>query len=98
MGIVITIFTLAVVVAIIMAVHNSGQKDEVSNKIKAQSSFTASQTFIGVDGAGGIAVDETKELLCLVSRLGAVLNSRVVPYSDVVSVELTEDGSSITKT
>lgn len=98
MGIFITIFILAVVAAIIMAVHNSGQKDEVSNKIKAQSGFTASQTFIGVDGMGGIAIDEGKELLCLVSRLGAVVNSRMVPYADVVSVELTEDGSSITKT
>lgn len=98
MGIVITIFILAVIVAIIMSVHNSGRKDEVSKEIKKQSGFTASQEFIGVDGAGGVAIDESRELLCLVSRRGAVLESRLVAYADVVSVELTEDGSSITKT
>jgi len=98
MEFVIIVFVLAIIVAIIIAFHVSGQKGEVSDKIEAQSGFTASQTFIGVDGASGIAIDETKDLLCLISRLGAVLTSRVVPYADVLSVELIEDGSSITKT
>jgi len=73
-------------------------KEAMAEKIKAIPNFTPSQSFMGVDGKTGFAIDEQRAMLCLITKTGEFVSTRLVPYADIVSVELTEDGSSITKT
>jgi hypothetical protein len=46
----------------------------------------------------GIAVDEQRGQLCLISRREGQLSRRVVPRQDILSVEVFEDGESVTRT
>jgi hypothetical protein len=83
---------------IFSAIEKSNMKDEMAEAIKDLSDFTASQSVVGEDGMNGFAIDEKRGLLCLLSRQYKEVIPCVVPYADVVSVEVTEDGSSVTKT
>jgi hypothetical protein len=98
MGIIVTVFFVTVIVFIFVAIQNSNRKDAMTEAIKDLSDFTASQNVIGEDGMSGFAIDEKNSLLCLLSMQGKNVIPRVIPYADVVSAEITEDGSSITKT
>lgn len=97
----IYIFILVALVVIgtfISIAMTNKSKEVMAAKIKAIPNFTPSQSFMGVDGKTGFAIDEQRAILCLISKAGEFVSTRLVPYADIVSVELTEDGSSITKT
>lgn len=58
--------------------------------------FTATQKIMGSDVSTGLAVDEPRQKICLISDGGAT--TRIFDYKDILSVEVFEDGVSITKT
>lgn|GEM_PF-2332711 len=62
--------------------------------------FRVTQKFLGCDGRSGIALDEGNERLCLllVSGTPAKIALRILRYDEVVSVELFEDGTSVSRT
>ena len=59
--------------------------------------FTPTQQFVGEDGLSGIAVDEQGRQVCLVSLISQP-PLRTVAYEDIISSEIVEDGTSVTKT
>jgi hypothetical protein len=60
--------------------------------------FSASQKIMSFDFKSGLAVDEQRKKVCLISVKKQVVKVRVISHSDLVSCELFEDGTTITKT
>ena len=94
---ILIIFLLVVGFFIFAAIEGSNMVDQMNEKIKNLSDFEASQSIIGVGAMRGIAIDEKRGLFCLLTRVNKDVIPNIVPYSDIVSVEIAEDGSSVTK-
>lgn len=93
------LFIAAIVVgAIAQAINTSKRKQEMESKLKSLRDFNSTQKVIGCDGNSGLAVDEKRKKICLITNNGASVSQRVVYYKDIFSVELFEDGTSVTKT
>lgn len=102
----IIFFVVVIVgVGVVMATVEISQKDERKKAIQAIQAalekiedFTSSQSFVGEDGESGIAIDESRAAVCLLSRKSEGVSTRVIEYKDVLSCELYEDGQTVTKT
>jgi hypothetical protein len=75
--------------------HIKRQANGLSAAITATPNFAPSKLSIGFDRASALAIDETREKLCLIRRLPA--SGKTISYADVLGVEVIEDGSSITR-
>jgi hypothetical protein len=73
------------------------ERREMEARLKAVPGFSASQVFVGVNGSTGIAIDEQRGELCLISRRQGELSWRVIPRQDILAVEVFEDGESVTR-
>lgn len=93
-----TIISVAVVFGIAQAIATSSKKKSMESRLKSIPNFTVTQQVMGCDGNTGIALDEQRKKLCLISSRAPGISERLVSYRDICSVELFEDGSSITKT
>mgnify|MGYP001248675071 CR=1 FL=1 len=60
--------------------------------------FTPTQKVFGHDLMSGIGLDEDRQKLCLMRATGASITNKIVDYKDVLSVEIFEDGATVTKT
>lgn len=60
--------------------------------------FSVTQKVIGDDGATGLAIDEQRKKVCLIDHRQRTVSCRVVTYKDLLSSEIFEDGSTVTKT
>jgi len=69
----------------------------MKNEIKTIPDFLPSQEVMGTDGLSGIAVDINQSKICLIKN-STMITKRVIGYRDIISVELFEDGDSISKT
>lgn len=99
MGLVITIIVVVVIVGMVFAaVQISKQKDAMADAFGLLAGFEPSQQLVGEDGMSGIAIDERNGLLCLLRWSGKGAVSTIVPYADIVSVEIAEDGGSVAQT
>ena len=91
---------LAVVLLIAKAVLKKSaptdEKSELSRYLSGVKDFTPAKEFIGVDGTGGIALDERTRKICLISKNGS-FSSRVFSHQEILSSEITEDGFQIVK-
>lgn len=74
------------------------RRSEISAAIGAVPEFSASFQHLGADGNNGIALDEPRAEVCLLTRVSGRLSYRVVGYRDILSAELFEDGQTITRT
>lgn len=97
------IFIAAMVVIVLVglvvqAVKTSKRKQEMESKLKSLPDFNPTQQVMGCDGESGLAVDEPRKKICLITHNGAFVSQRIINYKDIFSVELFEDGTSITKT
>lgn len=97
-GWVFLIFGSALVIGIIQAAVASSRKNSIEARLKELPDFTAKQAVVGDDGKAGIAVDEQRKKVCLISNGANGVSERIISYRDILSAELFEDGSSITKT
>jgi Short C-terminal domain len=86
------------VLAAIQMWNTSNKKHEMWAGLDAQADFSATQRFIGCDGNSGIAIDELREKIGLISNNQNSVSIRIVSYRDLLSSEIFEDGSMITKT
>lgn len=89
---------LGVVFGLLKAVSTSQNKQTMSSSLKGLDNFSTSRQLMGVDGNTGIAIDSSKGKVCLITRRGDSTHHKVIDYTDLVSVEILEDGSSVTKT
>lgn len=85
----------AVVIGVVMISEN---KKALEAEIQTIEDFTVTQKVFGCDGKSGIAFDDAKGAICLVIHEGGLVSKRVLQTSDLLAVELFEDGNSITKT
>lgn len=86
------------VLGIVQAINTSKRKQEMESKLKSLPDFNPTQQVMGCDGNSGLAVDEPRKKICLITNIGASVSQRIINYKDIFSVELFEDGTSITKT
>jgi len=96
----LVLFMIAVVVvmAIVQLVKTSERKQEMESNLKSLPDFNPTQQVMGCDGNSGLAVDEPQKKICLITNNGTSVSQRIIYYKDILSVELFEDGTSITKT
>ena len=84
--------------AVIQSILAGQQKGEMEAHLGNLTDFTASQMIMGCDGKSGIAVDEVRQKLCVIRRESGQISERILFPVELVSVELFEDGNSVTKT
>ena len=88
-----------IVIAGVVQIKNSKNKEEaMKSSVNSLQDFTPTQQVMGVDGKSGLAVDEPNKKVCLITNNGTTVSQRIISYYDILSVELFEDTTSITKT
>lgn len=93
------LFIVAFIIAVIVSITiNSKAKKAMSAELKTTPDFAVTQEIMGEDAKTGFAFDEVSSKICLISKDGKSITTRVMQYRDILSVELFEDGESITKT
>lgn len=93
------LFLLVIIVAVIInVVAKSKAKKAMSAELKSIPGFTVSQEIMGEDAKTGFAYDENSSQICLVNKHGKAISKRVMQNRDILSVEVFEDGESVTKT
>lgn len=95
---VIIFFSIIIGAVWIQTAYTNNKKQEMESSLVSRNDFNASQKFMGVDGRSGIAIDEAKKIICLITNINSSVHQRIISYTDIISVELFEDGNSITKT
>lgn len=61
--------------------------------------FQITQKLLSTDGLVGLAIDEDRQKLCLFEQeLSREVKHRIISYRDLLSSEIFEDGTTITKT
>jgi hypothetical protein len=97
-----TMLIIAVVVGVLIGIGNlmliSDRKSKIAGGISALENFTPTCQITGCDGMSGLAVDESRHKVCLIRSVGSTVTNSIVDYKDLLSVELFEDGFSMTKT
>lgn len=93
---------LLVVTAIMAAVMDSKEKAKKLQGVEWQldnlDKFTVFQKVLGADGNTGIAIDEARQSVCLIDSRYELPEFRIVPYKNIISCELFQDGSTVTRT
>jgi hypothetical protein len=74
------------------------KQTEMAATLTSLTDFKSSKQFLGCDGKSGLAVDETRGKISLVTHDGRKASQRIVSYRDILSAELFEDGGSVTRT
>jgi hypothetical protein len=87
------ILVVGVIAAIANEVENKKKRDKTASELDA-SGYTSDIKYLSYDGTSGIAVDESRKTVCIISSA----RKHEVNYSDVISSEIIEDGETITKT
>lgn len=99
---IIIVVVIAVVIGVVTGITHGVN---TRNKMKAMEShlydipdFSATQRVIGKDGKTALAIDEQRKKVCLIDHRQQNVSCRVVTYKDILSSEIFEDGSTVTKT
>lgn len=92
------IIAIGVIIGIAQIAATNAKKKDMESRLNALSDFSPTQQIMGCDGNSGLAVDEPRKKLCLISNGAVGVSERIITYKDILSVELFEDGTSITKT
>ncbi len=86
------------VLFIIAAIQDKNREKRMTDELSKLDNFNSSQHLIGEGGINGIAVDEKNNQVCLISRVNGTNEFDVVPYNDLLTVEIHEDGTTVTST
>jgi hypothetical protein len=92
------VFVLAIVAGIFPVVVISKKKKAMEAYLSEIPDFSVAQKVIGNDGATGLAIDEQRKKVCLIDHRQQNVSCRVVTYKNLLSSEIFEDGSAVTKT
>lgn len=99
----ITIVIIGVILIIVVIAGginlliNNPNKNPVDDYLGRIEDFSATQKVMGLGGSTGLAIDEQRKKVCLID-LSQQSASRVFSYKDMLSSEIFEDGTMITKT
>ena len=86
------------IIAIAQAAATNNKKKDMESRLTALPDFSPTQQVMGCDGNSGLAVDEPRKKICLITNSAGGVSERIISYKDIFSAELFEDGTSITKT
>lgn len=92
------VLAIGIVGGIAQIIATNNKKKDMEARLNSLPDFSPTQQVTGCDGNSGLAVDEPRKKICLITNNGAALSERIISYKDILSVELFEDGTSITKT
>ncbi|HLP97781.1 MAG TPA: SHOCT domain-containing protein [Sideroxyarcus sp.] len=92
------VFVLAIVAGILQSIEISKKKKTMEAYLSDIPDFSVTQKVIGNDGATGLAIDEQRKKVCLIDHRQQNVSCRIVAYQDLLSSEIFEDGSTVTKT
>lgn len=95
-GFVVVVFIFLVFILIMVLYRNysiRSDKRDMETKLINESNFTATQKIIGEDGKTGLAIDERRKKIGLIT----LNHIDVIPYNDILSSEIFEDGNTITR-
>lgn len=73
------------------------RRHRMSRSLNELPDFHASQEVMGEKGDTGLAIDERRKRLCFITDGRKGVEHRVVSYADVISSEVIEDGSTVTR-
>ena len=91
---IITLFIGGSLIALANLAKNQKEAELFTSTMK---DFLPTQKIIGSDAKTGIALDESREKICLFYRHNGSLASRIASYNEIISSEIVEDGTTITK-
>ncbi|SDJ43923.1 Short C-terminal domain-containing protein [Ferrimonas sediminum] len=92
------ILGLALLAAVFQAWSRSSSKKQMRQSIEALAEFTPSQQLMANDGNTGIALDESSQKLCVIRQGTLEPELALLEYRDLLSVEMFEDGLTVTRT
>ena len=98
MGYIALFFVLVIVAAIIVIIVNAKARKAMSAELSKLPGFSVTQEVMSEDAKTGFAFDDRSNKICLIAKQGSSIETRVMDYRDILSVEMFEDGESITKT
>jgi len=98
LGFVGFVFVAAFVGGIILAIVNSSKRRDMAQSMSGLKDFTPDFEIMGATGDNGVAIDESRGKLCLLTRVAGRIHRRVIPHTDLLSSEIFEDGETVTKT
>lgn len=93
---------ISLVIGVLFVIYQGQQQKKnvalIDSYLSGIPDFSVTKRLIGVDRATGLAIDEQRRKVCLIVQQQQKFSSRVFAYNDLLSSEIFEDGSSITKT
>jgi len=96
------LFLIALLIPLGIGVANMISVSENKKKLEIETSsirdFSRTFYFIGSDGKSAIAIDQSQKNICLTDLQHDIVSNRIFSYRDLLSVEILQDGSSVTKT
>ncbi len=106
------LITISIIIVIIVGLYfesdakNKGEKygdsfdkkTTINDYLLGIKDFCATQQLIGVDDNSALAIDEQKDEFYLINKSQEKFLSRVILYKDLLSVEIFEDGETISST
>ena len=84
-------------VAFICGTIISKKQEAMDKELEGLSNFSATQKIMGNDGNTGFAIDEKNKKICLIEYTNQNVTTRIFPYKDLLSSEIIENGTTITK-
>ena len=76
----------------------NSQKAKVNNIINNIKDFKVSKSILSNDSTQALAIDETLTKIYILKSAWSTTNNKVYSYKDILSVEIIENGNTITKT
>ncbi len=95
---VLIIVAVGIIVGITQVIATNNKKKDMESRLNSLSDFSPTQQFMGCDGNSGLAVDEPRKKICLITNSAGGVSERIISYKDILSAELFEDGTSVTRT
>lgn len=78
--------------------QSNEQKAKLEKSLTQIDNFNASQKYLSVDGIKGISFDESNKKVAICALNARKIETKVIDYKDILSVELFYDGTNVTKT
>ncbi|NQV18794.1 MAG: SHOCT domain-containing protein [Armatimonadetes bacterium] len=97
-GLFIFIMAIIVILGIAKIIVTSQNKKKMEENLSNLDAFKATQKIMGDDGLSGLAIDEFRKEICIIKKNSGNFTLDTIPYHDLLSSEIFEDGKTITRT
>jgi hypothetical protein len=87
-----------IVSAVIKNAAYKERREALDARLQNLPDFTPTQKVVGAGSKSAVAIDEQRKTIGLITENESGFLERVISYRDLISVELFEDGNTITKT